>query len=422
MHLKSQRQLIADLIARFSRNPDVGTHVTTLGISSATQNGKRSHHPLFSTQDRWLAGFTLLEMLVSMALLVLLVGLVWTIFNSASRSVKPSIQRMDSESQANMVFDRMANDFSKMVIRDDVDSIFYKNSASGSSAINDAMFFYSEAPAYYDSTNTTSTNKSNLALIGYRINPTNSVYTNTPVLERLGMGLTWDGNAAGGPGGPVFLNINPAAANPAIPDPATTLAGRWGGSAATPLGTFSGNYSDGSDPYTSTGDAGAYHVLSSLVFRMEIQFILSDGTFSVLPITNPTTTTNNLAASSPPTVTSDYSTGYTPGSRWYDVTAGKGYICTKATAGAAVWNLIGVKDISAVVVTLAILDSNTRKIVTGNINGAALLDAGSNSVANTWMTALNNPVNFAAASGIPVAAVDRVRIYQRTFYLANPGN
>ena len=79
------------------------------------------------------------------------------------------------------------------------------------------------------------------------------------------------------------------------------------------------------------------------------------------------------------------------------------------------------KDISAIVVTLAVLDSNSRKIITGNLSGAALVDAVSGTpVAKTWMTALNNPATFASASGIPLSAAGQVRIFQRIFYLPNP--
>ena len=79
------------------------------------------------------------------------------------------------------------------------------------------------------------------------------------------------------------------------------------------------------------------------------------------------------------------------------------------------------QDISAIVVTLAVLDNNSRKMITGNFSGAALVDAASGTpVAKTWMDYLNNPANFASASGIPLPAAVQVRVYQRTFYLANP--
>jgi hypothetical protein len=80
-----------------------------------------------------------------------------------------------------------------------------------------------------------------------------------------------------------------------------------------------------------------------------------------------------------------------------------------------------VQDISAIVVTLAVLDSDTRKMITGNLSGAALVDAASGTpVAKAWTAALATPATFALASGIPLPAAAQVRVYQRIFYLANP--
>ena len=366
-------------------------------------------------------GFTIIELLVSMLVLVLLVVGVTMIVDATSKALKTSGQHMDSESQARFVFDRMANDFAKMVKRLDADSLLYKNMAADTSSGNDAMFFYSEAPAYYDASGTSRSRKNSVALVGYRINTANPAYPNAPVLERLGMGLTWDGNSAGSPGSPVFLTPNTMSLYPAAPDPSTTLAGNWGGSSSAPLGTLAGNYSNGSDPCAASADTGSYHVLCDLVYRMEIQFLLSDGTLSVRPVTDPPATKNNMAASSPPSVHDDSSSGSSRGSRWFDCTAGRGYICTSAAVGSAAWNLIGVQDIVAIEVTLAVLDSKSRKLIAGNLTGAPLLDAVSGtSVAQTWMAAVNNTVSFAAACGIPIAAASQVRIYQRTFYLAAP--
>ena len=371
-------------------------------------------------------GFTILELLVSMLVLVLLVLVVSMITDATSKAVKTSGKHIDSEGQARLVFDRMANDFGKMVKRKDADCIFY-----------------SEAPAYYDpASNTTRSKKNNVALVGYRINTT----TSTPVLERLGMGLTWDGvGNATSSGGPVFLTT---LAGSAVPDPSTTLAGnatvdgKWGGNATSTLGTLVKGYSDGVD-------LDSYHVISDLVYRMEIQFLLTDGTLSNIPILSVSPSTWTSAAPIPaffhstagaPGLSDDASTPsppYAPGSRWFDTTAGKGYICTSAVKGAATWSPIGVQDISAIVVTLAVLDSNSRKMISGTISGSPLVDASPTAmpadsplavapttpvqpVAQLWMQAVNDSAAFATASGIPTAAASQVRIYQRTFYLSTP--
>ena len=360
-------------------------------------------------------GFAILELLLSMLVLAMLVVVVSSITNATACAGKISKHRMDAENHARLVFDRMANDFSKMIRRNDADCLFFKNSANnskGNCSGNDVMFFYSEAPAYYEVTGTSRSKKNSVALIGYRISSSNPAYPNTPVLERLGMGLTWDGAGDGiAPGGPIFLS---PFANSSVPDPATTLEGNW----KNTIGTAASGYSDGIN-------VDAYHVLGNLVYRMEIQFLLTDGTLSNTPITNPEPASgNNLSASFPPTLYSDSNSNFVPGSRWFDSNAGKGYICTSAAAGSATWTFIGVRDVSAIVLTLAILDDKSRKIITGAISGLPLCDAADASpvqpVATSWKASVNNSADFAAASGIPNAAASQVRIFQRTFYLACP--
>lgn len=368
--------------------------------------------------------FTLLELLVSMSVLTMLIVFVAQLVGSASAVTTGSRKHMDADTEARLVFDRMAADFAKMVRRTDVDYVFYKNQAAGS-GINDAVFFYSEAPAYYSgSPNVTS--KSTGALIGYRINPIDPVTKNTsPHLERLGKGLLWDTKTtvgtSGAPGGMLFLSY---LTNGIIPDPNSSIAGdgtskgNWGGTSG--LGTLTGtsncSFGDGAD--------SDYIVLGDSVFRLEIAFLLKDGTFSNKPITNPTIGTPSAI------------NGSGVGSRMYDTNAGIGYVCTSATVNSgtvtnAVWNRIGIQDVSAVVVAIAILDNNSRKIVTNftklttafpDPTDTELVPVSSSTVptlmAKKWLDTLNKS-GFAATAGIPQAAASQVRIYQRTFYLNN---
>ncbi len=48
---------------------------------------------------------------------------------------------------------------------------------------------------------------------------------------------------------------------------------------------------------------------------------------------------NHKVSTAAPTVSSDVTIGYGPGSRWYDTTNSKEYVCLSGTAGAAVWKL-----------------------------------------------------------------------------------
>lgn len=353
------------------------------------------------------SGFTILELLVAMAVFAMLAVLVAQLTISATSVTTGGTKRMDADNQARLIFDRMANDFARMVKRPDADCIFAKQAG------NDAMFFYSEAPAYAAESLGSST-KNTVALVGYRINTNSSKFQpptyakGYPVLERLGETLAWDGTTSNdasatqentAPGGMVFF-VYPTGS--ATPDPASTLEGTW----AKTIGTAASQYTDGADK--------DYHVLSDAVYRMEIAFLLTDGTVSTTPVTNPTKTTNNLAASAAPTATADRSAGYSVGSRWFDTAAGRGYICTDATAGAAVWNPIGVQDVSAVTVAIALLDNTSRKIVSSYDSMASALPdaAGTTPIAKTW-----GDGNYLTGTGIPQAAASQVRIYQRTFSL-----
>src|SRR5882757_11200917 len=90
------------------------------------------------------SAFTLIELLVSIGILALLVVLVSGLVNSATLATNQSGKRMDSDSQVRLIFDRMANDFSAIVRRQDVDYIFAKQNG------NDTMYFFSEAAKYFD--------------------------------------------------------------------------------------------------------------------------------------------------------------------------------------------------------------------------------------------------------------------------------
>ncbi|XHR27154.1 MAG: type II secretion system protein J [Chthoniobacteraceae bacterium] len=328
-------------------------------------------------------GFTLVEVLVSIAIFILLITMVSQLTNDATTTTANSGKRLDAESQARMIFDRMANDFARMVKRTDVDYLFAKQTA------NDALFFYSEAPAYFDGT---ASGAGTVALIGYRIN-------SSLQLERLGKGLSWAGAAGTGTrGSPVFF-VYPD--NQAVPDSSSTIAGNW-----SSIGTSSRNYADGADT--------DYHVLANQAYRLEISFVLSDGTISTKPILDPTTARNNLSAASAPTLSSDQAQGYAPGSRWYDTASGRGYYCVSAAKGAAVWNPVGIKDITGIIVGIAILDRNSLKIVSDT---SKMVSALPDAVDGEPISRIWNDSDYLTQSGIPKAAAGQLRVYQRIFYL-----
>ena len=392
-------------------------------------------------------GFSLVEMMTALLVLSLLVVLMAQLFSSASILTKASTARLDADTEARLVFDRMADDLTWMLRRPDVDFHFVKQPDNGtnppSAPYSDTCFFFSEVPGYYSSSETLA--ESNAALIGYRINST------TYQMERLARGLAWDsdGSTAGVP--LVFLTFNNYS-GPVLTDytPAytSTILGAF---PETPALDQPGN----TDPY--------FHVLGDSVFRLEFCFFLKDGTYSVVPAmnyaplnsslqpTSSTTVSNNLDAAGPPAPSNGYST-YGVGSRWYDTQNNHGYICTSAPAnGSATWRPLGMADVQAVVVTIAILDQTTRKLISGNSTAlpnmakalvgptwspatgalstppvptiAALPSSPPNGntpllMAQTWQATVNLST-FPTTTGVPKAAASQVRVYQRFFYLNN---
>ena len=360
---------------------------------------------------------------MSIAVLVLLLVLLSKLVNGAAGVVTNSRKRLDPDSHARMIFDRMATDVDQMVKRKDVDYIFYKN--TGPSVVNDAMFFYSKAPAYYNTNPAPSdAAKGAVRLIGYRIN-------SSLQLERLGKGLTWDG-AAPNPGGAMFLTYSSPTSNPSSTISGSWVSGTWvSGNWAAIVGTPANNYADGVD--------GAYNVISDQAYRMEIAFVLNDGTVSTKPVVTaqPATwpSTPNpapayyTASTSDPASTNDsdqtHPTVYTVGSRWLNTSSNQAFICASAIPGVAIWSRIGIQDVSAIVVAIALLDPTSQKIVTNRASmvgaladptDADLQAAPPRLMAQTWLNAVTSQ-NFASTSGIPSAAASQVRVYQRYFYL-----
>jgi hypothetical protein len=349
-------------------------------------------------------------MLVSIAVLVILVLLISQLFNSATATATMSRSHIDADEAARQVFDRMGSDLGGMVKRSDVNYIFYKNNGAAGTGSNDSMFFYSEAPGYLNSSATsamvTTGSAGTVALVGYRINQFNAYYSGIPVMERLGESLTWGGapdTTGTFPGGLVFLT-NPISA-------ISTLAGNWA-------------YTLGLPPYNANvagnqEDANHYQVLSDMVFRMEFCFLLKSGTYALSGTSAVTGTTgySNAPTAIPSTVPQPYITS--------------NYFIANSLPDPA-GNVYGFPpDLGGIVVTIAILDDTSRKLVpagklpllaaafgdslSGNTSPGAV-QVNPQFTAQAWQNELlqNGP---AQPVGIPQAALQKVRVYERTFYL-----
>jgi hypothetical protein len=177
-------------------------------------------------------------MLVAISVLALLVVLVTQLVNHAASVTTRGNQRMDADSQARPLFERMALDFAHLVRRNDVS--YYIKTAGTPMTGNDLLGFYSTVPGYHPTT------PSPISVVAYRVNsdPSNSVAYNR--LERMGKGLDWNGaSPASTP--VVFLPL--------------TLHGTW------PSVASSSAYDD-SDPARRT-----YEVIGPQVFRFEYYYL-----------------------------------------------------------------------------------------------------------------------------------------------------
>lgn len=177
-------------------------------------------------------------MLVAISVLALLVVLVTQLVNSAASVTTLGNQRMDADSQARPLFERVALDFAHLVRRSDVS--YYLKTAGTPMMGNDLLGFYSAVQGYHPTT------PSPISVVAYRVNsdPSSSVTYNR--LERMGKGLGWNGESpASTP--VVFLPL--------------TLHSAW------PSVASSSAYDD-SDPARRT-----YEVIGPQVFRFEYYYL-----------------------------------------------------------------------------------------------------------------------------------------------------
>lgn len=294
------------------------------------RSDSRAHHD----------AFTLVEMLVAMAVLTLFLLVLAQLLSSAATITTQSNKRMDADSQGRLVLDRMAVDFGQMVERSDVD-YYLKGGTGGSQTGNDQIAFYSHVRGYYPP----SGSQSPVSLVAYRVNSLSGA-TAFNKLERMGKGLLWNG-------------VSPSS-TPVVFSP-QTISGSW------PAAT---NNSVDSD----------YEVVGPDVFRFEYYYLLIGQTVGG------TTYSSKLS--------------YTP----WDI---------RIPGHTAV---AGFRDVSAIGVTIAVLDPKSRVLVSdsqlGTLRGqmpdfSQTMQPGD--LDAQWQSAVN------ATTAVPRAAASGIRIYSRFF-------
>ena len=302
--------------------------------------------------------FSLVEILVAVVILAILMLIMTTVVDVASKTSVTAGKAMDLESEVRLVFDRLAQDLGQAVVRPDVDWNFKKNPGE-----NDEVGFWAQIRGF--------AGNRTLSSVNFRVSP--AAVGGMPELERAARGAGWDD---------MVLGVEP--------DPA--------------------------DPKTLAPPAADdYQLLGDQVFRMEICYLLEDGSLSTTYYNR--SVKNSLAESRKPLTSDDSGSGFKAGSWWtFNNTH---YVCKDATPGRAVWEkLAPTQNVRALVVGIGVLDRRTRILLTKTqMEDLAdrLADAvDGQDILNAWKPVSANPSTL---NNIHPMASQTVRFYQRYFPL-----
>jgi len=308
--------------------------------------------------------FTLVEVLVAVAVLALLVALLGQLFINVTAASSISSNHMESDARVRLLFERMTADFSHIVKRADVDCFIKApsytefSSPSGtitstanppSGAFNDQLAFFSEVAGYSD---VSGVQQNSVSLVAYRVNNTGTA----PCIERLGKALAWSGGASGIYPVPFLAGTGNG----------TQIATIWPPSALTPT------TSSTTDP---AYDAD-FETIVPNAFRFEYYYELHNGTLSATP--------------------------------W--------------TGAAGHTTLNGFADVAAIGVVVAVTDHKSTPLVsTASLeNLAKQLSTFSASGVTTVGALQQNWQNTVTASSLPSVVKDGIRVYEQLFSIDNP--
>ena len=319
--------------------------------------------PIYNLRVNTRHAFTLLELLASMAVLALLVLLFARLLSSAATITTLGHKRMDADSQARQLLDRMAADFDQMLKRTDVSYYIKAGSTGAAMTGNDRVAFFSTVPGYLSWNPNQQGYPSNIAVTAYRVN----ALAGSPSynrMERMGKGLNLNGAYPGAITPIVFLDSTAS----------TTITSIW--SSAT----------------SATAVDSDYEVIGPQVFRFEYYFLLTPDPTTGLP------------------------RGFSEGSQWTNTNT----FLIKDVA-AIVADIAVIDPRSKAFLTT----SNMEKLAGTNGQTSPLVDYAAAMVPgqllSTWQTALNgiiDPNSPTFDSSMPPQAIQGVRLYERYFYLS----
>jgi prepilin-type N-terminal cleavage/methylation domain-containing protein len=333
------------------------------------------------------AGFTLVELLVAMAVFLLIAVTVASLTDSTAKLTSLFNSRMGADATARQALDRMGFDFSRAILRPELPDRIEKLTG------NDRLVFYVRTDSYEPS------HDRGISTVAYEVQDF--------VLLRGVDGFTWSNDQGSQLS---FAGLTRPAGETSFVEDRNAAAARL--------------------PQVDSNDEERFEVLSPGVFRFEYCFLLKDGTLSTIPIMTPTAPTgvtrvHQTNGSASPTASSDSGSSYSVGSRWYRPTSGgdasRTFVCVSAAVGNARWKRLGWEDVHAVVIGIASLDPDlrlTHELTTAQMGALAAIfgDAeDGKDVLETWQgwqDALD-------AIDLPLPVKNSVRVHQRFFILNN---
>ena len=341
--------------------------------------------------------FTLVEILVSLAILVLLVVLFGQIITHATTITRVDSRHVDTDTQARVVLDRISADIGRMLKRTDLDYYVkqpqgynghgnghaYGHKVQTGQQGSDQIAFFCQTPAYPESGSFTAAQQGSVALVAYRINEDNTqpAYLR---LERMAKGMLWNSISN-------TSNLNNAKLPLVfLPQTIAAMGKTW----------YAAVHSDTTNDSQDTD----YETIGPDVFRLEYYYLLKNGAVKGEP---------------------------------WDVTdasrATQSTINTVRVSGTDYWSPIGLGDVQAIVVAIAVIDRTNRSLV-NSVSSTALSDLESDLADFADAKGLGNPAKkigemedswnqtlatvigqgvTGEGSKFPPAAASAIRVYSR---------
>lgn len=354
-----------------------------------------------STKSLFRGGFTLIEVMISVATLTLLVLAVSQMLSNTGAIARSGSKHIDTDTQARAVFDRIGTDIGRMIKRIDVDYYIkqptgynghgnghaYGHSLQTGQQGSDQFAFYSQVPGYYP-TGYATTQQGPISLIAYRVNQDSSQPAYLK-LQRMSKGLLWNGVDT--QHNTNLNNQNTVLPMVFLPQTISGMGRPW--------------YAAWNNDTTVKSQDDSYEVVGPNVFRFEYYYLLKSGVVTDVP--------------------------------WDQTTRGS----TQTSISAA--TPIGLGDVQAVGVAIAIIDPASRALVNG-ASSTGLFDLASDladfksahgrgnqtKIAGDMEIDWNNTLAQIASPPplgghtsnntlVPVAAASAIRVYTRYFDLGD---